>query len=195
MKEQTKEIINLSAKEVLLSIFDLALPFFEANNHYRIVAHKYKDSRGQERSNFKERIRYLKKSGMITSFIEGKEKYLELTPKGLHRINTLQLDNLMVNRPNKWDSKWRVVIFDIPEKHKEARNILRKRLIKLGFEKVQESVYVYPFECAEIIASITRSILQEGNILIMISEIIQGEESLINKFISNGILSDSDIKK
>jgi len=39
------------------------------------------------------------------------------------------------------------VIFDIPDRFKKAREALRKKLKDLGFIKLQESVFVLPYEC------------------------------------------------
>lgn len=40
-----------------------------------------------------------------------------------------------------WDGKWRVVIWDIPEKHRKARDILRSKLKTWGFKPWQKSVW------------------------------------------------------
>jgi len=47
----------------------------------------------------------------------------------------------------KWDGKWRIVVFDIPEKKKGVRNALRRKLKELGFYELQKSVFVFPYEC------------------------------------------------
>jgi len=41
-----------------------------------------------------------------------------------------------------WDQKWRVVIFDIPEKARNVRNHFIARLKELGFARLQNSVYL-----------------------------------------------------
>lgn len=41
----------------------------------------------------------------------------------------------------KWDGKWRIVVFDIPEKRRTVRNILRSRLKLWGFTPWQQSVW------------------------------------------------------
>lgn len=194
MKEHQKEIIKLTAGEVLLRIFDLAVPFFEADRIYRVSAQKYKEQRDYEKSTFRERIKYLKRQGLINHIIEGKDGYFEITAKGLTKINKFQIDEIVIKRPKIWDKKWRVVIFDILEKHKTARNILRAKLIELGFEKIQESVYVYPFDCTEEITQLSYMIGETENILIMISEIIQGENTLIENFFRKNVLQISDLK-
>lgn len=48
-------------------------------------------------------------------------------------------------KPKKWDGKWRVIVFDIPEKLRGKRDILRKELNNFYFMQLQKSVWVYPF--------------------------------------------------
>lgn len=195
MRKETKEMVKLTSKEVLLTVFDLVLPFYEATTIYRISAKKLRESRSWERAEFKEKIKYLRRQGSIRNLVEGKEKYIEITPSGLEKIRLMHFDRISIKRTEKWDKKWRVVIFDIPEKHKSSRDILRNKLIQMGFESIQESVYVYPFECTEEISQISYLLSEPGNILIMISEIIQGEDFLIENFYKKGILTTSDLKK
>ncbi len=195
MKKYTKEIIKLTAQEVLLSVFDLALPFFQASSIYKVNAQKYVNERDIDKTIYQQRIKYLKRMGLIETFVENKEKYLEITPKGLDKIIRLQNLHPKIDRPEKWDNKWRMVIFDIPEKYKGSRDTFRLKLIEIGFLKVQESVYVYPFECSKVIKKQSQMLLIENYVLISISEIIQGEENIIEKFLDRGILLKSDLLK
>ena len=56
---------------------------------------------------------------------------------------------MKINIPPKWDGYWRIVIFDIPEKFKKARNALGKKIKDLGLFPLQKSVFVYPFDCKD----------------------------------------------
>ena len=56
-------------------------------------------------------------------------------------------DQIKIVKPARWDRKWRVVVFDIPEKKRLARDSLRKQLKKLGFYELQKSTWVCPYEC------------------------------------------------
>lgn len=47
----------------------------------------------------------------------------------------------------EWDGKWRLVVFDIPERIKKARDALRGKLRELGFYELQKSVWVFPYGC------------------------------------------------
>ena len=69
---------------------------------------------------------------------------LFITPKGRRRAQKLKLQ-APTKLPNKWDGKWRVVIFDIPESMRAERNIFRAILKRKGFVKVQNSVFVAPY--------------------------------------------------
>jgi len=49
----------------------------------------------------------------------------------------------------KWDGKWRMVVFDIPEKLRKGRDALRSKLRQLGFYELQKSVFVFPHACKD----------------------------------------------
>ena len=71
------------------------------------------------------------------------KSFFHLTPKGkLSILKYLHLEKLM---SKKWDHRWRVIVFDIPENLKKWREYLRKELKDLGFLPLQESVYITPF--------------------------------------------------
>ncbi len=73
---------------------------------------------------------------------------VELTEKGRRKLEEIKLDDMAIKIPSVWDKKWRIIIFDIPEKqHKKARNALRDKLQKLGFYQLQKSVWALPYPC------------------------------------------------
>jgi DNA-binding transcriptional regulator PaaX len=93
----------------------------------------------------------LLKKGDIKIERKGKQIYIYLTEKGKARAGWLQINDLKIKRPKKWDGKWRIVIFDISQLKKFYREAFRGKLKELGFYPLQKSVWVYPFDCqAEI---------------------------------------------
>lgn len=73
---------------------------------------------------------------------EGKQKFKEIQ----HRENLLK--NLQIVKPARWDGKWRIVVFDIPDNsHKQARDVLRGKLKRWEFYPLQKSVWVCPWPC------------------------------------------------
>lgn len=73
---------------------------------------------------------------------------VKITKEGMSRALTYHLESMEIKKPKKWDRKWRLVIFDIPEKYRRARDIFRLRLRQLGLYLLQESVYIHPYPCA-----------------------------------------------
>ena len=69
-----------------------------------------------------------------------------LSKEGERTALTYNLENMTISK-HHWDKKWRIVIFDVPEKLKKIRDSLRYHLKRLGFIKLQHSVFVLPFEC------------------------------------------------
>lgn len=59
------------------------------------------------------------------------------------------IDNLKFKKQEKWDGLWRIIIFDIPEKFKKARNALAQKLKSAGAYPLQKSVFVYPYDCKD----------------------------------------------
>ena len=101
-------------------------------------------------------FRKLKQRGAF-EFAEEKDGYLvyRFTEKGKEKIKKLIFEEMNVTKPKRWDGKWRLVIFDIPESRKQARNALRDKLKEMNFYQCQRSVWIHPFPCGEEVAFIT----------------------------------------
>ena len=78
-----------------------------------------------------------------------KDGFVRITAKGKQRLNDLELKNLKIKKPERWDGKWRVLIFDIPEKMRVVRNKIRLSLLNIGFLMLQNSVWIYPYDCED----------------------------------------------
>lgn len=79
------------------------------------------------------------------------ELIYRLTKNGEVKLRSFLLETMELSQPQKWDGKWRVVVFDIPEKRRLARRALQTKLVAIGFCPLQKSVWVHPFPCeAEI---------------------------------------------
>ncbi len=91
---------------------------------------------------------YLKKRGLV-EFVSEDDKniVIRITNNGKKYLKTFDIDNMVLARPTVWDKKWRLVIFDVPEKYKKAREALRRKLKDLDFLWLQDSVWVTPYPC------------------------------------------------
>jgi len=70
-----------------------------------------------------------------------------LTRAGKEYIRYLSANEIEIHIPKRWNGVWHMVMFDIPEEIKHARDALRFHLKRLGFREYQKSVFVYPYPC------------------------------------------------
>ena len=89
----------------------------------------------------------LKKQGLIEIKKQGQQIYINLTEEGKKKASFLQINDLRINQPKRWDRKWRLVIFDIAQLKKVYREAFRGKLKELGFSQLQKSVWIHPYDC------------------------------------------------
>ena len=150
--ETDLEKYKLTAKQILLYLTDglvAGLDIFDGYKTYRKPIKEYWKWRDFDKENFGKDIYRLKKAKLIKIYYKNKEKYVELMPKGKEKLKKIMVEKIKLKKPGKWDKKWRMVIFDIPDKKKPARNALAEKLKKLGFYHLQKSVFVHPYDCKE----------------------------------------------
>ncbi len=92
-------------------------------------------------------IKRLEKQSVVAWKEVGGEVRLFLTENGKKKNLQFSIDNLQIKKAKKWDKLWRIIIFDIPEAKKQAREIFRRKLKDLEFEQLQKSVFVSRHEC------------------------------------------------
>ena len=148
-----------TTKDILLCLFTAGAimvaatsPFFLINVAREIKRNKKyikKEIRKKldERKIAKALERLKRNRVIILSEKYGKFK-VELTEKGKRKVKEIQLEDMRTEKPDIWDKKWRIIIFDIPEKYKRrARDALREKLQKMKFYPLQKSVWVCPYSC------------------------------------------------
>lgn len=87
-----------------------------------------------------------------------------------------------MRKSGKWDKKWRVVIFDIPEKNKKLRNYFREVLVGLGFEKLQNSVWISPYDYFKEIQEVIKLYGIAQYVVLMVVDSISNELLFKKKF-------------
>lgn len=83
--------------------------------------------------------------------LEYHDKKLRLTPQGEIILRRLEMSDYQINKPKRWDGRWRVLIFDIPEKRKRLREQVRRTLVNIGFVRAQDSVWIHPYDSEDLI--------------------------------------------
>lgn len=107
-----------------------------------------------------------------------------LTEKGEHKAALLHAkEKLKMHRPRKWDERWRLIIFDVWEKRRIARDRLRLLLEEVGFVRLQDSVWVFPYDCEDVIALVKTELrLGGGSVLYIVAEEIENDSKLRGHF-------------
>lgn len=74
---------------------------------------------------------------------------MTLTEDGKKKVLQYNLGTFSILTPKRWDKKWRLVLFDIPEERRNGRDMLRAWLKKLKFHQLQASVFIHPYDCKD----------------------------------------------
>jgi DNA-binding transcriptional regulator PaaX len=102
---------------------------------------------------FQSAFYYLRSKGLIDIEYRGPQMYISLSEKGVKKADKYQINDLKIKKPGVWDKKWRVLIFDISDKHKTKREALRGKLKQLRLYQLQKSVWVCPYDFGDVVKS------------------------------------------
>ena len=118
----------------------------------------------------------LKQKGEIEFVDRDGKKYARLTERGEHSLALLQQKMALTDgRKRKWDHRYRLVIFDIPEKRKSTRERIRLEMRELGFLRIQDSAWLYPYDCEEFVALLKADLHIGKDVLYAVIEEIEND--------------------
>jgi DNA-binding transcriptional regulator PaaX len=127
---------------------------------------------------FKNAFYYLKRKGYLEIVKKNHQIYITLTKEGEKKAKKYQIDDLEIKKPKTWDRKYRIIVFDIPNVTRIKRDALRGKLKELGFYRLQQSVWVYPYECKKEIDLLREFFGLTPKELILISGKMEGDKFL-----------------
>ena len=121
-----------------------------------------------------------------SKFLIQKKQYdgsiiISLSEKGRLRALNIKFKGLS-NRKDKWDKKWRMVAFDIPNYHRKGRDAIRYRLKTAGFRELQESLFIYPYDCEKEIRDFVKLFKLEEYVRFALVDYFDGQDKLITDF-------------
>lgn len=108
--------------------------------------------------------------------------YLTVTKKGDVLTRQLEIADHKLKKPNRWDKKWRLLIFDIPEYRKNLREKVRNTLRAIGFVQLQKSVWVYPYDCEDLIALLKSDFKIGKDLLYLVIEEMENDKKIREVF-------------
>ncbi len=134
-----------------------------------------------ERERIRQALRALRERRLIEYVERGDKMYLHVTGRGRKYIRQFEIDNFELPK-GKWDKKWRVIFFDIPERKGGARRAFQQRLKTLGCFPLQKSVFVYPHECQDEIDTLASFWEVEPHVYYFVTTELGKSEGVTRKF-------------
>jgi len=126
-------------------------------------------------------IEKLRRKKMIIVFERRGETVMKLTEKGRRELLRYQFKERRLEKRH-WDKNWRIVIFDIEEDKHGIRDGIREEMRSFGFEKLQASVWVYPYECEAVVALLKTEYGLGKELVYIVAGDIENDEWLRKKF-------------
>lgn len=169
---------------LLLTLAGIGDLFEEVRDPMRMVSTAYQTMYGfipnnYTRQNFSQAVWRSLKTGDIERVIKGNSQYLRLTGSGKDR---LQRDFPLLGFSRKWNKKWVILIFDIEEKSRKLRNLLRNKLKNIGFGMLQKSTWITPLPIArEMMDFINSNNLEKHVFVLEVSGILLGNPKKLAK--------------
>lgn len=117
---------------------------FMPGPHNPIFA-KYRHDK--DRTKFSKLVYYAKRNNYIRVENLKSKQGIVLTKKGLGRA--LKAGFSIEGKQKRKDGKWIMLIFDVPEKYRKSRNLLRSILHNLGYKLFQQSVWITPYDVSD----------------------------------------------
>lgn len=136
----------------------------------------------QRRYQIKSALSRMIRKGYATLEKTAKGTCVRLTEKGELAAALLGKGRLLPQKPKRWDGKWHLLIFDIPERRRSIRAKIRMTLITLGFIRLQDSVWVYPYDCEDLIVLLKADAKAGKDVLYVIADRIENDRSLRRHF-------------
>jgi len=106
---------------------------------------------------------------------------VKLSEKGQKLLDNIQNEEIEIKK-HEWDGIWRIISYDIPEDQKKERNYFRRKLKSLGFEELQKSMMVIPYECKEEIAVIAQNLGISPYVMHLITDNLPRQNDFMKKF-------------
>lgn len=120
--------------------------------------------------------------GSISKIEKNGRVYFELTDFGRKKMDNLSKFHSLIKKPKKWDGKWRIVSFDVFEKRRSVRDKLRYTLKSVGFCQLHQSMWVYPYDCEDLISLLKTDLHVGKNVLYIIADKIENDKNIRKLF-------------
>ena len=146
-------------------------------NAFAILSRLPAVKRAQLKYRCKTAIGRLAAQGLVTFEKRDGKQYARITESGRRKFS-FEEQKMKLKNKRRWDNRWRVIIFDIPEKRRLVRDRLRQIMSGLGFVRLQDSVWVFPYDCEDFVALLKADLKIGVAVLYLIVEQIENDKHL-----------------
>lgn len=176
---QLLEYLALGTGVVVIS---LVAPAATANLIYKFLAF-YIKRKCFERTRLENDLRHLQERKLIRyRKLENGQIEIKITAAGREKTIRSTLESLHLKIPAKWDRRWRLILFDIPQSLRKIRDMFRTKLVDLKFHPLQKSVYIIPYPCEDEINFLSIILGVEKYILLLPLGEFEGDKKLKRHF-------------
>ena len=116
--------------------------------------------------------------GHIVLVKTAKGKFARLTPEGRLALARMVVCSPDTRTHRRWDKRWRMVTYDIKESRKKSRRQLQRTLRSFGFYRLQDSVWVYPYDTEELITLLKAEYSVGKEVLYAVVEHLENDREL-----------------
>lgn len=153
---KTKILLSLSLNSFLKKGNNLPLPYWFLHSCFPQI---------EEKRILNSIFKLESENCLFRSFI-GKTSYISITEKGEERLSArIKFVNFL---REKWDGKFRMILFDIPESDRKIRDQFRNILLELGCVCWQKSVFVTTHLIENLIAKEVKKLGIEDEVCVML---------------------------
>lgn len=172
----SREILSILAAGTLLSAA-VIMP-----NAGKMLAPSVWQGSGYKKKRFTQALKRLHKQKAV-EIVETKEgAVVRITKNGFTKAMKYKMDEMRIQKQKRWDKKWRIVIFDIPEGKRKIRDEFRSRLKQIGFYPLQESVFVHAYPSFNEVEFLRQIYGVDIDVTYIIATKIEGQDNLRSIF-------------
>lgn len=121
-------------------------------------------------------VSLLARQGFISVGTIDAEKIYKLNLKGKYHLESYLILKGGIPTPLRWDSRWHLITFDIPESKKSARNNLILHLKNQGFVSYAKGLWLYPYNPEMFIRGLGRQLGLEKYLKLLVAVKIEDEK-------------------
>lgn len=165
LKKYTKRVVATFTDAVLAGIFynlEFAMSGSKGVNYWRLSQKTEKDLEDFNYQTISRAFRYIRRKGFI-QVLKEKTKEPKITKAGKDRLSSIlpQYDE-----KRTWDGIIYLTSYDIPIENNRDRNILREFLKTIGCGRLQESLWITPYNPKKLLQGFIEEKNLHGTILV-----------------------------